>query len=115
MLSKYIKKYSLNYLINFQDGYLTTVWTGLPGVETVDFKIDTDEYLNNAFFYNEVEKNFITDCSESESGLDVFQNFATKIIAQDFNCSNICKPIWLEPILDTIDSGIFQSFGTSKY
>ena len=96
-----------SYLNHFcQDGYLTSVWTGLPGVETADFKIDTDEYINDVFFYNEVEENFITDCSDSDSGLDVFQNFATKIVAQDFNCSNVCNPIWLEPILDTIDSGI---------
>ena len=40
-------------------GYLTTVWTGLPGVETMDYNIDIDEYSDIVLFYNEIEKGFI--------------------------------------------------------
>ena len=40
-------------------GYLTTVWTGLPGVETIDYNIEIDEYSDIVLFYNEIEKGFI--------------------------------------------------------
>ena len=64
-------------------------------------------------FYNEVNKKFITDCDDGIN--DVFQNFAMKILEQDFNCSNICNPLWLEPILNTINHDLEDCINSADY
>ena len=94
-------------------GYLTSVWTGLPGVETVDYNINIDEYSKIVVFYNEVDKKFITDCDDGAN--DVFQNFALKILEQEFNCSNICNPLWLEPILNTVNHDLEDCIESADY
>ncbi len=64
-------------------------------------------------FSNDKKNLFRLDCDGSPN--DVFQNFASAIIKQDFNCSNICNPLWLEPILNTIDHGLDECVDSADY
>ena len=64
-------------------------------------------------FYNEVDKSYIRDCDDGPN--DVFQNFALKIMEQTYNCSNICNPLWLEPILNTINHSLENCNDTDDY
>ena len=54
-----------------------------------------------------------SDCDKSSN--DVFKTFASAIIKQDFNCSNVCNPLWLEPILNTIDHGLDNCVEPTDY
>ena len=87
--------------------YLTKVWVGMPGVETVDHSIDLKVNNYIVVFYDEIQKDYIKN-SDGNIGRTVFQNFAQKIVdsKKDYNCTNVCIPIWFEPITDTIDHDI---------
>ena len=96
-------------MFSSKDDYLAKVWSGMPGVETVDFTFNLKTYNCLEVFYNEVQNEYIKNCDKTE-GITVFQNFAQKIVdvTNDFNCTNVCIPLRLEPITNTIRSETFD-------
>ena len=100
-----IGKIDLTFSSN--EDYLSKVWVGMPGVETVDHSIDLKEYGSIVVFCDEIQKDYIKNC-DGNIGRTVFQNFAQKIVdsKKDYNCTNVCIPIWFEPITNTIDHDI---------
>ena len=94
-------------MFSSNEDYLSKVWVGMPGVETVDYSFDVKEYEAIVVFYNEIQKDYIKNC-DGTIGRTVFQNFAQKIVdsKKDYNCTNFCIPIWFEPIADTIEHDI---------
>ena len=94
-------------MFSSNEDYLSKVWVGMPGVETVDYSFDVKEYEAIVVFYNEIQKDYIKNC-DGTIGRTVFQNFAQKIVdsKKDYNCTNVCIPIWFEPITNTIDHDI---------
>ena len=98
---------------SFKVGFLTTAWKGMPGVETFDLKIDPDKFTSVVAFYNEIDKLYLKDCDSGSN--NVFQNFALKILKQNFSCAKICNPLWLEPILDTVDHNLENCIDTADY
>ena len=94
-------------MFSSREEYLAKVWAGMPGVVTVDYAFDLKKYSSTVVFYNEIQNDYIKNC-DGTIGRTVFQNFAQKIVdsKKDYNCSNVCIPIWFEPITNTIDHDI---------
>ena len=97
----------IDIMFSSNEDYLSKVWVGMPGVETVDYSIDLKEYGSIVVFCDEIQKDYIKNC-DGTIGRTVFQNFAQKIVdsKKDYNCTNVCIPIWFEPITNTIDHDI---------
>ena len=97
----------IDIMFSSKEDYLSKVWVGMPGVETVDYSIDLKEYGSIVVFCDEIQKDYIKNC-DGTIGRTVFQNFAQKIVdsKKDYNCTNVCIPIWFEPITNTIDHDI---------
>ena len=105
----------INLQFSSKDSYLDIVWKGLPGIETVHHEMKLDEYENMIVFYKEIRNLYIKNCDEGNQ--TVFQNFAksfTKNI-QKYNCTNVCVPIYLEPILRTIEHDIEYCKNSKDY
>ena len=100
-----IGKISLKF--SSKESYLSTVWVGMPGVETVDFNLDLKKYADIVIFYNEVQNEYIKNCDGNLEN-NVFKNFAQKFVDRhdDYNCTNVCAPLWLEPITNTIEHSL---------
>ena len=94
-------------MFSSREEYLAKVWVGMPGVVTVDYAFDLKKYSSIVAFYNEIQNDYIKNCDDTV-GRTVFQNFAQKIVdsKKDYNCTNVCIPIWFEPITNTIDHDI---------
>ena len=94
-------------MFSSREEYLAKVWVGMPGVVTVDYTFDLKKYSSIVAFYNEIQNDYIKNC-DGTIGRTVFQNFAQKIVdsKKDYNCTNVCIPIWFEPITNTIDHDI---------
>ena len=94
----------MDVIFSSKEDYLARVYFGFPGVVTVDHTYDLKKYGSTTVFYNEIQKDYIKDC-DATIGRTVFQNFAQKIVdhKKDYNCTNVCIPIWLEPITNTIE------------
>ena len=97
----------MNLMFSSREEYLAKVWVGMPGVVTVDYSFDLKKYSSIVAFYNEIQNDYIKNCDDT-IGRTVFQNFAQKIVdsKKDYNCTNVCIPIWFEPITNTIDHDI---------
>ena len=91
-------------MFSSREEYLAKVWIGMPGVVTVDHTFNLKKHEAILVFYNEVENDYIQNC-HGTIGRTVFQNFAQNILdrKKDYNCTNVCVPIWFEPITNTID------------
>ena len=96
-------------MFSSKDDYLAKVWPGMPSVETVDFPLNLKTYNLLSVLYNEVQNEYIKNCDRTE-GITVFQNFARKIVdvKNEFNCTNVCIPLWFQPITNTIWSETFD-------
>ena len=94
-------------MFSSREEYLAKVWVGMPGVVTVDYTFDLKKYSSIVAFYNEIQNDYIKNC-DGTIGRSVFQNFAQKIVdnKKDYNCTNVCVPIWFEPITNTVDHDI---------
>ena len=88
-------------MFSSKDAYLAKVWIGMPGVQTVDYNVDLKKYEEIQIFYNEVQNEYIKNC-DGRNDRTVFENFAQKVVENDFNCTQVCMPLWLEPITSTI-------------
>ena len=97
----------MNLMFSSREEYLAKVWVGMPGVVTVDYAFDLKKYSSIVAFYSEIQNDYIKNC-DGTIGRTVFQNFAQKIVdsKKDYNCTNVCIPIWFEPITNTIDHDI---------
>ena len=97
-------------MFSSREEYLAKVWVGMPGVVTVDYAFDLKKCSSIVAFYNEIQNDYIKNCDDT-IGRNVFQNFAQKIVdsKKDYNCTNVCIPIWFEPITNTVDHDIGMS------
>ena len=97
----------LDLMFSSREEYLAKVWVGMPGVVTEDHSFDLKKYKEISVFYNEIQNDYIKNC-DATTGRTVFRNFAQKIVnsKKDFNCTNFCIPIRIEPITNTIDHDI---------
>ena len=105
----------INLQFSSKDSYLDIVWKGLPGIETEHHEMKLDEYENMIIFYKEIRNLYIKNCDEGNQ--TVFQNFAKSFIKniQKYNCTNVCVPIYLEPILRTIEHGMENCKNSKDY
>ena len=73
----------------------------------MDNTYDLKKYASIVAFYNEIQNDYIKNC-DSTPGRTVFQNFAQNIVNEksNYNCSNVCIPLWFEPITNAIDHDI---------
>ena len=94
----------MDVIFSSRESYLAKVWTGIPGVVTVDHTYDLKKYESMFVFYGEMQNEYIKNC-DGTIGRTFFQNFAQNIVdhKKDYNCTNVCIPIWLEPITNTIE------------
>ena len=94
----------MDLIFSSRKDYLNKIWKFSNFITTVDHTIDLKKYESIFVFYNEMQKEYIKNC-DGTIGRTVFQNFAQKIVdhKKDYNCTNVCIPIWLEPITNTIE------------
>ena len=105
----------MDVIFSSKEDYLARVYFGFAGVVTVDHTYDLKKYGSTTVFYNEIQKDYIKDC-DATIGRTVFQNFAQKIVdhKKDYNCTNVCIPIRLEPITNTIDHDLGMTCDLSE-